>query len=312
MNFIETGQQGKTNFSAYIFTFLLGASCLIGFGQIPYSYALSRMGIPSDQWANVPFEEAIELMGKNAFLSYQIFPFIAGLAGLIYSVKFILKRPIITVFSSRTHFDLKRFFTSFFLWGFLLMILLGFSVFVLKSPVEWNFNSETFFGLLTLSLFLIPLQTAFEDLLFRGLLLQGFGGLFKKTWITVLVSAFLFGGMHFANPEVQTLGYGVMIYYIGSGLFLAMLCIWDDGLELSMGFHAMNNIFGTLILTNKWQVFQTDALLMDLSKPSFGLDAVLILLLFMPFMLYVFARIYKWKSFKEMFLGDSIRKNEAS
>lgn len=47
------------------------------------------------------------------------------------------------------------------------------------------------------------------------------------------------------------------------------MALMDDGLELSMGYHAINNIFAALILTNEWQAFQTDALFYGSCKTNF-------------------------------------------
>jgi hypothetical protein len=82
------------------------------------------------------------------------------------------------------------------------------------------------------------------------------------------------------------------------------MALMDDGLELSMGYHAINNIFASLILTNEWQAFQTDALFMDHAKPTFGWDALLTIILIQPLLLFVFAKIYKWKNWKGKFLGE--------
>jgi uncharacterized protein len=95
-----------------------------------------------------------------------------------------------------------------------------------------------------------------------------------------------------------------LIYYIGTGLFLGLLTLMDDGLELSMGYHAVNNIFAALILTNDWQAFQTDALYIDHSAPTFGWDSLLTIILVQPLLLLIFSKIYKWKNWKEKLFGS--------
>jgi hypothetical protein len=73
----------------------------------------------------------------------------------------------------------------------------------------------------------------------------------------------------------------------------------DDGLELSMGYHAVNNLFAALILTNSWQAFQTDALFIDPTPPSFGWDNYVTLLIIQPLMLFVFSKKYNWTTYRE-------------
>jgi membrane protease YdiL (CAAX protease family) len=295
MNFIEISKQGRTNFMAYFISFVLMASTLIGLGQIPYSIALNKAGIPAEEWNKLDTVAAIELLGENEFLAYQLFPFAISLLALLFCVKYVLKRPILTIFTVRESFDWKRFFFSFFIWGGFLGLLVLLSVFVFGAKIAWNLNPETIFGLVLVSFFIVPLQTTFEDVLFRGFFLQGMGVYLKKGWLVILFTGLLFGLMHASNPEVELLGSAVLFYYIGTGLFLALITYKDNGLELGMGFHAMNNIFGSLILTNNWQVFQTDALWIDLSPPSFGVETILILAICLPLLLFIFSKKYNWK-----------------
>ena len=119
-----------------------------------------------------------------------------------------------------------------------------------------------------------------------------------------MLTGILFGLMHAANPEVETLGYGVMSYYIMTGIFLGFIVLMDDGLELSMGYHAANNIFAALILTNEWQAFQTDALWIDHAKPTFGWDVIATMLILQPLICFAFYKLYKWKNLRSKLLDS--------
>src|SRR5690606_22501132 len=96
---------------------------------------------------------------------------------------------------------------------------------------------------------------------FRGYFMQFLAYLSKNRGLALIVSSVVFGLMHMGNPEVFEIGLSIMIFYIGCGLFLGIMTLMDDGLELALGFHAANNIFGSLIITSKSAVFQIDALL---------------------------------------------------
>jgi hypothetical protein len=74
----------------------------------------------------------------------------------------------------------------------------------------------------------------------------------------------------------------------------------DDGMELSMGYHAANNVFTALMITNNWQAFQTDAVFIDTSSPSFGLDSIVTLIIIQPLLLLFLSKIYKWKNWKQL------------
>ena len=80
----------------------------------------------------------------------------------------------------------------------------------------------------------------------------------------------------------------VLIYYVVSGVFLGALVLYDNGLELSIGYHAANNIFAALMVSNDWQVFQTNALYINTSPPDLGWMELLISLLFFPILFLIY------------------------
>ncbi len=240
-------------------------------------------------------EDLIQFYGKNVFFLLQLFPFVIALFVLLFCVRFIHKQKIKTLFSLKNTFSLKHLFVSFLLWGILLFLLLLIQFFILQKPIKWNYSSESFWILVLISFFFVGFQTLFEEILFRGYLLQSFSSFFHKKWIAIIASSLLFGLMHFANPEIKIFGNFILIYYILTGVFLALISILDKGIELAFGFHFVNNLFGTLVLTNNWQVFQTDALFKDYSKPVLSWEIWISLFIMYPILFYSFKKIYKWK-----------------
>ena len=240
----------------------------------------------------------ITVFGNNLFLTIVLFPFIVVLLTLFVCIKIIHKRNVLTLFTIRESFDWKRFFFSFSVWGSVMAIFLVIS-FLAGYPIEWNFDASTFFMLFFISIFILPLQTTCEEVLFRGYLLQGFGSIFKRGVFPVVITGVLFGLMHGANPEVEKIGVILLVYYIVNGLFLGVVALMDDGLELTMGYHAINNIFAALIVTNNWQAFHTDALFIDKSPPSFGIENIITLIVIQPLLLVLFAKKYKWTNWKQ-------------
>jgi membrane protease YdiL (CAAX protease family) len=237
----------------------------------------------------------------NITLSLLLIPFSFVLIGIMLSVKFIHKRSVLSVFTSRKSFDWKRFGFSFLVWG---LVMFAFMILSMNTgtQIEWNLNVTTFIPLLFISLFLIPIQTTAEELLFRGFLFQGFGFVFKKGWISIFLTGTLFGLLHLANPEVTKIGNIILLFYIGTGVFMAIISHMDDGIELSMGYHTINNIFASLILTNDWQVFQTEAMYIDHSEPMLGAESFLTILVLQPLLILLFSKVYRWKDWKEKFL----------
>lgn len=117
-----------------------------------------------------------------------------------------------------------------------------------------------------------------------------------------------FGLMHILNPEVEKLGYIIMVYYIGTGFFLGIITLMDDGLELALGFHFANNLFTALLVTTDWTVLQTDSILKDISDPSeMGISEIIIpVLVIFPILLFILSKKYKWTNWKDKLFGPVV------
>ena len=94
-----------------------------------------------------------------------------------------------------------------------------------------------------------------------------------------------------------------MVYYIGTGFLLGIMTLMDEGTELNLGFHAANNIVAAIFITNTWSVFQTDAILIDNSEPSVGLETFIPVFVIYPIILFVFSKKYGWTNWKEKLFG---------
>ena len=205
--------------------------------------------------------------------------------------------------TSRNKIDWKRVFFSFFLWGAITTLMVLGMYFFNSESLVWNFKPDKFFVFLIIALVLIPMQTSFEEYLFRGHMLQGIGLATNSRLIPLIITSVLFGIMHIANPEVDKIGYLIMVYYIGTGLFLGIITLMDEGLELALGFHAANNLVGALLVTADWTAFQTHSIFKDISEPSAGFDILTPVFIIFPLLLVVFSKVYGWNNWKEKLTG---------
>ena len=99
--------------------------------------------------------------------------------------------------------------------------------------------------------------------------MQFLGFIIPQRIFPFLISSFLFGIMHFWNPEVEKLGSVIIIAYITMGLFFGAITLLDEGLELAIGFHIGNNLLLALMLTSDWTVFQTYLIMLIKRKKDF-------------------------------------------
>jgi hypothetical protein len=125
----------------------------------------------------------------------------------------------------------------------------------------------------------------------------------KNRWLPLVLTSVIFGGLHLANPEVDKLGNIIMVYYIGTGFFLGIMTLMDEGMELALGFHAGNNLITALLVTADWTVFKTNSVLKDISEPSAGFDVIAPVLILYPIFLLIMAYRYKWSDWGGKLFG---------
>lgn len=299
--FIEQALKYRHEWWAYFVGFVIAFICWQVIGSIP----LAIVAVISSLSAGQPFPETIpqfiSLLGTNWFLLLTILSFAIGLVGLFIWTKLFHKQPIKALTTSRKQIDWNRIGVGFLVVAVLNGAQIGLDYYLSPQDYEFTFKPVPFLITFCIVLFL-PLQTSLEEYLFRGYLMQGFGVNSKTKWVPFVLTSVLFGLMHIMNPEVKQLGPLVMVYYIGTGFTLAIMTLMDEGMELSLGYHAGNNMLGALLVTSDWSAIQTDSVLTDISNPSLGID-VFFPMMIQIIMLLFFAKNYKWKSWKEKLFG---------
>jgi membrane protease YdiL (CAAX protease family) len=267
-------------------------------GLMVYNY-FSTEGVDTASMIN----QMNKMIGVNGTFVMLVSPLAFMLLIVLFYNKFIQNNTLRILTTSRPNIDWKRVFFSFGLWSLITIVTTVASYYSAPEDFVVNFKPEKFAIFVVLAILFIPLQTSFEEYLFRGHMLQGLGLATKTRWIPLVVTSFLFGIMHIANPEVEKLGMVIMFYYIGTGLFLGILTLMDEGLELALGFHAANNLVGALLVTSDWSAFQTHSILKDVSEPSSNIQIFIPILVIFPILLYIFAIKYKWSNWKEKLFG---------
>ncbi|MBD0832118.1 CPBP family intramembrane metalloprotease [Aestuariibaculum sp. TT11] len=310
----------------------------------------------------------------------MLLSFAVGLLALFLVVKYLHKQSFTQLTTSRKTINWKRFWFVFVLWGVISSSLVLVDYFMSPENYMFNFKLVPFLFLCLVAIIFVPLQTSFEEYMFRGYLMQGIGvfstskkfplvslyiliviflyfglsamfsmGLITKFGFFIIVTAvgisliksrlaekimllssyntlfkilnrnttsliitsMIFGLLHIANPEVDKLGPVIMVYYIGTGLFLGIMTLMDEGMELALGFHAANNLFTALLVTADWTAFQTHSILKDMSDPSETALAEIFVPVFVvfPVMLFILAKVYKWSNWNQKLLGRVINPN---
>lgn len=302
--FKNAKEHGQNNWWRYFLVLLFAA---IGYviGQIPITIVLFKAMMEGKVSINaVEQNRSSELLNpdllgidKNLFLLLILLTFVFCLAGFWFSLKLLMKKSIQSMINGFGKIRFERIFFAFFIWAILLMSAVIFSYLTEKENFIWQFDSGKFLILFIVSLIFIPVQTTTEELLFRGFLMQGIQQLTRSAGAALIVSSLLFGCMHLMNPEVEKHGWLLMLpYYSGFGLFLGLIAIIDEGLEIPIGVHAANNLMMSLTVTSESSVLQTDAILKSKSE-SLAAEFSTWIIIVTLFSIILWIR-YQWKSIK--------------
>lgn len=289
--FIQQALKGKNDWwrtllVCFPFIVVFGLSFLIFLALSPEQY--EQMVKQSSQM----FEN------KNLNLVLMLSQFGFLLAILLALFYFLHQRSIVTLTTSRPKVDFKRIFFAFFVVFFIQIGLFAVSYSIDKSNIEWNFDAAKFIPLLIISLLLFPVQIGFEEYFFRGYLMQQIGIGFKSKWVPLIITSVLFGLVHSANPEVAEIGFKMMTFYIGTGLFMGILTLLDDGLELALGFHFANNFIAATLITSEISALQTDAMFKytgEMDNTSMFNETVISMVIMYPLLLLIFWKKYKFR-----------------
>jgi membrane protease YdiL (CAAX protease family) len=304
MNHLESSFAGKNSFWRYILMFAVVLIVSNTIGAVPLLVALiiksgSNPSVFSQMAAN-PNDFSIIGLNPIAGLVIMLFPFMAGLIAFIFLVKPLNNRNIRLIINGTGKIRWSRFFTSAAVWLVLSVIYLLFYIKIDPANFILNNKTSSLILLSVVSVLFIPFQAAFEEVLFRGYLMQGFAVLVKNRLFPLIMTSILFGIMHAFNPEVEEYGFFTMIpQYIVFGLVFGIITILDDGIEAAMGAHTVNNIFLCIMVTNRSSALQTPALYEQINIHPWSEFAALIIsgIVF----ILILKMIFKWDNLSLIF-----------
>ncbi|MCJ7449311.1 MAG: CPBP family intramembrane metalloprotease [Bacteroidales bacterium] len=304
MNHLESSFAGKNSFWRYFVMFIAVFLASNIIGGIPLFIAVIIKTISDPQitarLADNPNDLGLLGFDPNVGLIMMLIPFMVGLLAFILLIKPLNQRSLQSVINGTSAVRWSRFFISALVWLIISAIYL--IVYYKLDPLNFELNNttRTLIILSVISVIFIPFQAAFEEVLFRGYLMQGFAVLFRNRWLPLAFTSILFGLMHSLNPEVKDFGFLIMMpQYILFGLIFGIITILDDGIEAAMGAHTANNIFLCIMITNESSALQTPALYEQLKVfPWIEGGALLVSGIIFIVVLKI---IFKWKNFSLLF-----------
>jgi membrane protease YdiL (CAAX protease family) len=237
--FLEEARQGENAFWRYLVTLFLIIAFAIGGTLVALIIGFLLEGTADlTAFSNITY----------LFVTMSTFPF--ALVSLWLGINWLHRRPLMSLINPERRIRWKRVLLSAGVW--VALSALSDVVFAVLRPglYTWSFDWKLFLPYALPALILIPIQTATEELIFRGYLTQGFGLLARGLLLPLVGPAILFGLLHGANPEVTT--YGALLTlptYVLMGLLLGWITLKSESLELALGLHTGNNLYAALAVT---------------------------------------------------------------
>ncbi|PDP70439.1 CPBP family intramembrane glutamic endopeptidase [Tannerella forsythia] len=239
-------------------------------------------------------ESMMSGIDSNLYLASMAFSFVVFLAVAIWIIKMFHGRSWTEVINGTKRVRWSRFFVGLAVWGVLQVGSFAINYMTDPNNFEFRFEPVRFIFLTIITLTMIPIQSSCEEFVFRGYLAQGVASWTGSRLWALLIPSVLFALLHSANPEVTKYGFGVMMAnYFLIGLTFGLISLLDDGIELAMGAHSINNILGSMLMTYEGSALRTDALFkVKIINPGEDLFiAVISNIVFIG----ILAFIYKWK-----------------
>lgn len=242
--YLDLVHQGKNDWWRYALGVLTIAFFWLGLGYLPLIF-LAETG------ATNPL---VDYVAVN-------FSILTMLAGLAVTVKWIHGRPLRSLVTPESHIDWWRIWRGAAVWVVLAAVIAAIEHVLFPGRYYLSFHPLHFFQFAALVLVLTPIQSAAEELVFRGYLMQGLGLLTRRPALIAVVSSILFAVPHLLNPEVEKYGTFIMAAnYFAIGMVLATITLRDGRLELAIGLHAVNNVFLALVANYEGSPFMTESI----------------------------------------------------
>ncbi len=188
-------------------------------------------------------------------------PFAVVIGWLAIALDKLHNRPLRSLINAEPTLNYKRIAQGFWVWATLAAIWTGLDLWTHPDDYAWTFEPQRWILLFLLSVFLVPVQTSAEELLYRGYMMQGLRLITKNSLVLTGVTGLAFAIPHFGNPEMMRTAFiwGALDYFAW-GVIFAAITLKDNGLELSLGVHAANNLFCYLIVGSHDSVVTAPAL----------------------------------------------------
>ena len=191
---------------------------------------------------------SLDSIGGAAGLAVSLVAFVPFLLATPLVVRYVLGRPWRTVVTGASQIAWGRAAVGAAAWFALVAVGSAIDWLLHRDDYRFSFEPSRFLPFLLVALLLIPVQTSAEEVFFRGYLMQWERLATSNRWLLAGINGLLFAVPHLANPEARGAWWYAWLVWFVYGAGWAWVSARDGGIELAVGAHAANNIFGVLVV----------------------------------------------------------------
>ncbi len=246
MPFLDNASQGKNNWWRYLLTIILSlilTSAAVGF--LVYIFLvlifIVQAGNIGVYWIDQVIRDPMFILLLVA-ISYA-----ASVIVFYLCVRFIHHKRFISLITTESKVNYTRILKGAGIW---LAIIASLDILLfLIYPEKYNvtFDPNKYGLLLILSLSALPIQASFEEIVFRGYLMQGIGLLSKKPVIPLIATSIIFGVVHWWNANSEIMCISTILAAFIIGIMLGIITLGENSIETAVGVHIMNNMYIALV-----------------------------------------------------------------
>jgi uncharacterized protein len=244
LNQFFASARNKNQWYRYLLTLLIVFLFVVILSSMPFMFSSMIIdgGVDYESiiYNGIPLKDIL-------FLVVDILRSIGMSIGVIMGVWWVHKRSWMSLITAYSSVRWERFLFGITVWFGLMGVGELIAYAINSDKYTFQFDGIQWIILSITVLLTIPLQVIGRELLFRGYLMQGIGWGTKRPWIALVLTSIAFGCLFFLNPAIKTHWLRPVTIYTTMGLFLGIISLMDDGIELAIGVHIIDNIFGSVL-----------------------------------------------------------------
>lgn len=195
-------------------------------------------------------EVTINAQLANVYLFFNLVPYLIAAIALVFVYKFYLRGNALLSIKPQRKIRLSKLLVPGLIWFAMSLSMDAYQIINHPELYTFSFELSTYIPLILIGLFILPIQTSFEEVLFRNYIQNGLSIYSKNAWVGLIISSVVFGLMHSFNPEISKYGFlNMMPFYMYFGFVLGLIAMWDESLEIPLSLHFFNNLYTLLVVS---------------------------------------------------------------